>query len=97
MSRKVLIIYNLATFSLMLAVSVSVGAQAEDSGFGDGLDLADFVEDGVLCWAIDAHQRNRFRAARGLSPAQSECRDVYAQASKRVAYLADDSRFVVVS
>ena len=80
----------------MLA-GVSVGAQAEDSGFGDSLDLADFVEDGVLCWAIDAHQRNSFRAACGLSPAQSECRDVYAQASKRVAYLADDSRFVVVS
>jgi hypothetical protein len=97
MSRKVLIIYNLATFSPQLAVSVSVGAQAEDSGFGDGLDLADFVEDGILRWAIDAHQRNSFRAARGLSPAQSESRDVDAQPSKRAAYLADDSGFIVIS
>ena len=80
----------------MLA-DVSVGAQAEDSGFGDSLDLADFVEDGIRRGAIDAHQRNSFRAARGLSPAQSEGGDVYAQPSKRVAYLADDSGFVVIS
>jgi hypothetical protein len=52
---QVLAIYNSTTFSLVAAAGVSVAAQADDSGFGDRLDLADFVEDGILCRAIDAH------------------------------------------
>jgi hypothetical protein len=61
----------------MYASYPSIG-EAEEFGFGDGLDLQDFAEDGVLYRAVHSDQRDGFGAAGCLASAQGEGGDVYA-------------------
>src|SRR5215470_6044872 len=71
--------------------------QAEDLGLGDGLDLANFAENGVGDLAVKADQRHSVGAACRLPTSERERGDVDAEASQRAANVADDARLIVVA
>ena len=76
-SSQILCLMYVKSFAPMYALCHLIG-ETEQFGFGDGLYLQDFAEDGVLHRTIHADQRYGFGAARCFAPSQGEGGDVYA-------------------